>query len=84
MLLHHVCLHYALLSVLLHQLHSQSVLAEVGHALPQQWLQEHLAHHITLQCAGVAQEVAQELLPDQVQLFTEHVDVQVIPVSGER
>lgn len=32
-----------------------------------------------LQGGGVPLQVAQELLPSQVQIFTEHVNVQVIP-----
>lgn len=74
-----VWLHHTLLGVLLHQLHPQGVGAEVSHGLPERRIQEHLAHHMTLQNGGVTQQVAQELLPSQSQVFTKHVNVQVIP-----
>lgn len=54
-------------------------MAEFCHGFPEWWIQEHLAHHMTLQGGSVALQVAQELLLSQVQVFTEHVNVQVIP-----
>lgn len=58
-------------------------MAEFGHGLPEWWIQEHLAHHMTLQDGGMMLKVAQELLPNQVQVFTEHVNVQIIPGQKE-
>lgn len=79
--LNDICLHHALLTVLLHPLNLQGIAAEVGHGLPEGRVQEHLAHHVALQGAGVALQVVEELLPGQVQVFSKHVDVQVIPWS---
>lgn len=77
-------LNHALLGVLLHQLHAQGLAAELGHGLPQRWIQEHLAHHVSLQGGGVALQVGQKLLPGEGQVVPEHINVQIEPRWRER
>lgn len=77
--LNDIGLHHTLLGVLLHQLNTQCALAELHHGLPEWWIQEDLAHDMALQSGSVTLQVAQELLAGQVQVFTKHVNVQVIP-----
>lgn len=77
--LNDIWLHHTLLGILLHQLDTQCALAEFHHGLPEWWIQEDLAHHMALQSGSVTLQVAQELLSGQVQVFTKHVNVQVVP-----